>query len=141
MQWFMKVLNQYADFDGRARRKEYWMFSLIAGLISLGLLAVFGGLAAATSSDAMLYLMIAVLVLYALALMIPGIAVTTRRLHDTGHSGWWQLISLVPYVGGFVVLIFCVLDGNPGPNAYGPDPKALPEAGTGYEYPAPGMPY
>ena len=141
MEWFKKVLSQYSDFNGRARRKEYWMYQLIVGLIMLGILVVFGGLVAATSSDALLYLMMGVIMIVGLGLLVPSLAVTTRRLHDTGRSGWWQLISLVPYVGGFVVLVFCILEGNPGPNQYGPDPKALPDAGTGYGYPAPGTPY
>lgn len=137
----MKVLRQYSDFTGRARRKEYWMYQLFVGLLMLGLLVVFGGLAALTRSQTLGYLMIGVIAILGLGLMIPTLAVTTRRLHDTGRSGWWQLISLVPYVGGFVVLVFCILEGNPGPNQYGPDPKALPDAGTGYGYPAPGAPY
>lgn len=137
----MKVLRQYSDFNGRARRKEYWMYQLIVGLIFLAVMIVIGGLAAATSSESLLYVMMGVMIILGLGLALPSIAVTTRRLHDTGRSGWWQLISLVPYVGGFVVLIFCVLEGNPGPNQYGPDPKALPDAATGYGYPAPGMPY
>lgn len=137
----MKVLHQYSDFTGRARRKEYWMYQLLVGLLMLGLLVVFGGLAALTRSQTLGYLMIGVIAIIGLGLMIPTLAVTTRRLHDTGRSGWWQLISLVPYVGGFVVLVFCILEGNPGPNQYGPDPKALPDAGAGYGYPAPGAPY
>lgn len=137
----MKVLRQYSDFTGRARRKEYWMYQLFVGLMMFGLIVVFGGLAALTSSQTLGYLMIGVIAIIGLGLMIPTLAVTTRRLHDTGRSGWWQLISLVPYVGGFVVLVFCILEGNPGPNQYGPDPKALPDAGAGYGYPAPGAPY
>ena len=53
-----------------------------------------------------------------------NIGVTARRLHDTGRSGWWMLISLVPIVGGIVLIVFCATPGNVGANAYGPDPKA-----------------
>lgn len=139
MEWFTKVLSQYSDFNGRARRKEYWMFQLIVGLIFLAAMIVIGGLAAATSSTTLFYVMMAVLMIGGLALMVPSWAVTARRLHDTGKSGWLQLISLIPYVGIIVVWVLCALEGNPGPNQYGPDPKALPDAG--YGYPAPGMPY
>jgi uncharacterized membrane protein YhaH (DUF805 family) len=141
VEWFLKALRQYSDFNGRARRQEYWMYQLFVGLIFLAIMVVFGGLAAATSSQTLLYLMMGVIAIVGVGLLVPSLAVTARRLHDTGRSGWWQLISLVPYVGGFVVLVFCILEGNRGPNRYGPDPKALPDSGTAYGYPAPGTPY
>lgn len=115
MQWYLKVLREFATFSGRARRREYWMFVLVnlgAALVAALLdQLLFGGDTAVISG------------LYALAVLVPGLAVAVRRLHDTGRSGWWLLISLVPLVGGIVLFVFLVLDSDPGPNAYGPSPK------------------
>jgi uncharacterized membrane protein YhaH (DUF805 family) len=147
VEWYKKVLSQYADFEGRARRQEYWMFTLFNFAITFGIMVVIGGIAMATSSRPLLILAVVLVGIYSLAVIVPSLAVTTRRLHDTGRSGWWQLLNLlgiipfVGWIGSIVVLVFCALEGNPGPNQYGPDPKALPDAGTGYGYPAPGMPY
>jgi uncharacterized membrane protein YhaH (DUF805 family) len=115
MNWYLDVVkNKYATFGGRARRQEYWMFFLINLLIALGIGIVEGiiGLGGILG------------MLYALAMLIPGIAVSVRRLHDTGRSGWWLLIGLVPFIGWIVVLVFMVLDSQPGDNAYGANPKA-----------------
>lgn len=148
MEWYKKVLSQYADFEGRARRQEYWMFTLFNFAITFGIMVVIGGIAMATSSRPLLILAVVLVGIYSLAVIVPSLAVTTRRLHDTGRSGWWQLLNLlgiipfVGWIGSIVVLVFCALEGNQGPNQYGPDPKALPDAGAGYGYPpAPGMPY
>ena len=120
MHYYLEVLKKYAVFKGRARRKEYWMFvlfNLIFGFV-LGIIEVVLGIA--IESD------ISVLsTLYGLAVMIPAIAVSVRRLHDTNHSGWWFLISLVPLIGGVVLFIFMVQDSQPGENQYGPNPKEL----------------
>jgi uncharacterized membrane protein YhaH (DUF805 family) len=116
MDWYLKVVKNYAGFSGRARRKEYWMFFLFNVVISV-VLAVLGAVTGATT------LFGAVSVLYFLALLIPGIAVTIRRLHDTGRSGWWILIGLVPLVGFIILIVFMVQDSQPGPNQYGPNPK------------------
>ena len=91
--------NKFADFNGRARRSEFWWFQLFAYLVS-GITCGIGGL----------------------VLLIPLLAVTSRRLHDTGHSGWWQLIQLVPF-GVILIIIWGVQDSDPGPNEYGPNPK------------------
>jgi len=115
MNWYLDVLkNKYATFDGRARRKEYWMFFLFNILVAIGL-----GIVEALIGTAGL-----IGGLYGLAVLIPGIAVTVRRLHDTSRSGWWILIVLIPAVGTLILLIFMVLDSQPGDNAYGPNPKA-----------------
>ena len=117
MDWYQKVLKNYAGFSGRARRKEYWMFALCHWVI----LFVLGVLAGVTGMD----MLFAVPVLYALATLSPAFAVSIRRLHDTGRSGWWVLIGLVPIVGPIVLLVFTVQDSQPGPNEYGPNPKQL----------------
>ncbi|MBB1645380.1 DUF805 domain-containing protein [Sphingobacterium sp. UME9] len=113
---FLKVVrDNYANFEGRARRKEYWMFFLANLIIS----AVFGILGQIAS----LFTYVSGLV--SLALLIPGIAVTVRRLHDTNKSGWFILVALIPFIGWIYLLYLLVLEGDKGPNQYGPDPKAL----------------
>jgi uncharacterized membrane protein YhaH (DUF805 family) len=117
--WYLTVLKKYADFSGRARRMEYWMFSLISLLIMCGLVIV----------DAMLGVDIGeqgigiLSAIYVLAVLVPSLAVSVRRLHDTDRTGWWVLVGLVPFVGDIVLLIFFVLDGTPGDNRFGPNPK------------------
>ena len=115
MNWYLEVLKKYAVFNGRARRKEYWMFFFFNILIGtvLGIIDGVAGLVGLLGG------------LYALALLIPGIAVSVRRLHDTGRSGWWLLIGLVPLVGAVVLLIFFVQDSHSDQNQYGPNPKRL----------------
>ena len=115
--WYPEVLKKYAVFSGRAHRKEYWFFFLVNVLIALAL-GVIDGLIG-ISGDANQSVLVS---LYWLAVLVPSIAVGVRRLHDTGRSGWWMLLGLVPIVG-LVLLVFLVLDGQRGPNAYGPDPK------------------
>ncbi|MCB1744209.1 MAG: DUF805 domain-containing protein [Gammaproteobacteria bacterium] len=112
MNWYLDVLKNYAVFGGRARRKEYWMFFLFNIIVTLVLAVI----------DGVLGTMVLAM-LYSLAVLIPGLAVTIRRLHDTGRSGWWVLIALIPAVGGIILLIFMLLDGTPGPNKFGPSPK------------------
>ena len=129
MDWFLTVVqDHYADFSGRARRKEYWMFQLVSVGIILGLLFLTGVLG--TVSETLAMVGAAAYVLAALGLMVPSLAVAVRRLHDTGRSGWWYLVVFVPFVGPFVMLYFLVIEGDSGPNAYGPDPKN-PYAVTG----------
>ena len=115
MNWYLDVIkNKYAKFDGRARRKEYCMFFLFNILIAVGLAII----------EAIIGLPGILGGIYALAVLIPGIAVTVRRLHDTGRVGWWILIAFLPLIGLIVLLVFMVLDSQPGDNAYGPNPKA-----------------
>lgn len=118
MNWYLAVLKNYAGFDGRARRMEYWMFQLFNVIIY-----VIAMILAGIISEK---LFVSLLGLYALAIIIPSIAVCIRRLHDTGRSGWWILISFVPLVGGIILLIFTILEGDAGTNQYGPDPKEQP---------------
>jgi len=113
MDWYLEVLRKYAIFDGRARRKEYWMFWLVNFVIEM----ILGML------DILLFSLGLLGAIYGLFIFIPGLAVTVRRLHDTNRSGWWILISLVPLVGWIFLLIFMIKDSNPGPNQYGSNPK------------------
>jgi uncharacterized membrane protein YhaH (DUF805 family) len=119
MNWYLEVLKKYAVFDGRARRKEYWYFFLISTVISI-FLALIDSFTGTISEEAGLGLLSGI---YALAVLIPGLSVTVRRLHDTDRSGWWILIGLIPVIGGIALLVFMVLDSTPGDNQYGPNPK------------------
>jgi uncharacterized membrane protein YhaH (DUF805 family) len=114
MNWYLDVLKKYAVFNGRARRTEYWMFFLFNIIIAI-VLAVIEGI---IGSPGVLGL------IYGLAVLLPGIGVSIRRLHDTNRSGWWLLIGLVPVIGAIVLLVFFVQDSQPGENQYGPNPKA-----------------
>ncbi len=113
MNWYLKVLKKYAVFSGRARRTEYWMFLLFNFIIAF-VLGFVEGLAGGPGIVGMLY---------GLAVLIPGIAVAVRRLHDTDRSGWWLFINLIPLIGAIVILVFMVQDSTPGENQYGPNPK------------------
>lgn len=127
MEWYLKVVrDNYANFNGRARRMEYWMFELVNFLIIIGLVIVGSILSAVTRSGGIVYLFIALYCLYGLAMLIPSLAVSVRRMHDTGRSGWWLLINLVPFIGGIWFLVLTILEGDPGNNAYGASPKAAP---------------
>ena len=120
MDWYLAVLNKYAVFEGRARRKEYWFFVLFNILISIAL----GIVDRVTGSFDPLSGVGLLGGLYAIALIVPGLAVTVRRLHDTNRSGWWVLLPLIPIIGGLVLFYFLVLDSNPNSNEYGDSPKA-----------------
>ena len=131
MSWYVKVLKQYVDFSGRARRREYWMFVLVNVVIVIVLSLIdtllgTGGFRA-TSGGGSFYAANSLGLLsglYTLAVLLPSIAVTVRRLHDTDRTGWWILLGFIPIIGGIVLLVFYVLEGTRGPNRYGPDPKA-----------------
>ncbi len=118
MEWFVKVVKSFS-FSGRARRKEYWMFVLIAVLIAI-FLALADGITGTYSSELGFGLLGG---LFLLGILIQSIAVGVRRLHDTGRSGWWLLLNLIPLVGPIIVLVLMALDGQSGDNAYGPNPK------------------
>lgn len=122
MNWYLKVVrDNYSNFNGRARREEYWMFTLFHYIIICAL-AIIGGLAFAATDS--VFLMAILIFGYVLATFIPSLAVTVRRLHDIGKSGWFFLIQFIPYVGGIIMLVFTVKNGDTGSNEYGPDPKA-----------------
>ncbi len=122
MSWFLKGLKQYADFSGRARRQEYWMYMLfysIFGIILYGVTVI----GMAMQSEGIILLGMGIYILYTLALLVPTLAITVRRLHDTGRSGFWYFIGFVPLVGGIILLVFCCLDSENGNNQWGLNPK------------------
>ncbi len=127
MEWYLKVLRQYADFEGRARRQEYWMFALINFIITMIPYAL--GIAFADSSFGMIFM--AIYFIYSLAVLIPGLAVAVRRLHDIDKSGWFLLIALIPIVGFIILLVWLATDGTRGRNRFGSDPKST--SGGGFD--------
>lgn len=126
MSWFLHVMKNAFNFSGRARRKEYWMFALMTFIISfvLTMIDIFAGLEFAPEVGVLS-------TIFGLLILIPSLSVTVRRLHDTGRSGAWILIGLIPLVGWIVMLVFMVLDSQPETNRFGPNPKA---ASTQYNY-------
>ena len=116
MEWYLKVVrDNYANFNGRASRQEYWMFflfNMIFAIVMMGIDIILG----------LGFLNI----IYFLVVMIPGIAVGIRRLHDIGKSGWMVLIVLIPCIGAFWLLYLMVQDSSPLDNEYGPSPKPKP---------------
>ena len=113
MNWYLEVLKKYTVFNGRSRRKEYWMFFLFNVIIA----CVLGFIEGIVGGPGVLG------AIYSLAVLIPGIAVSVRRLHDTARSGWWLLIGLVPLIGVIVLIVFMAQEGDPGDNPFGPNPK------------------
>lgn len=122
MNWYMAVIRKYAEFNGRARRKEYWMFVLINFLIGI-LIGIVGAIIGETGG----LISVSLSGVYTLFIFLPYWAVTVRRLHDTNKSGWWILINLIPVFGQIIMFIFKVIDSDPNENAYGPNPKLAPE--------------
>ena len=141
------VLSKYAVFNGRARRSEYWWYTLAVSIVSAILYAVlvapgYGEYMTATMEYAMAgdpaaavptmpgslvtgYIIMSVV---NLALLLPGLGVAVRRLHDTGRSGFWIFLALVPIVGAIILIVWYASNGTPGPNQFGPDPKAVAQA-------------
>ena len=113
--WKTVVMQRYAKFDGRAGRAEFWWFVLASAII---------GIALSTLGRASVVFLV-LYAIYALGVLIPSIAVTVRRLHDTSRSGWWYLLVLIPLVGGIILIVFLATDGTPGPNQYGPPAPPL----------------
>ena len=118
MEYWLGCWKKYAVFSGRARRKEYWKFVEVNFIIAVAI-ALPGMLGAVKAAEALWW----VGNLFNLAVLLPGLAVCARRLHDIGKSGWWMLIALVPFIGAIVLLVFMCLDSQPGENEYGPNPK------------------
>lgn len=122
MHWFTDVLRKYAVFEGRAGRKEYWMFVLSYVIVMFALGIVEGMLGAVFGRGMFTFLISVIQFLVMLAVLVPSIAVAVRRLHDTSRSGWWALLGLIPIIN-LVLLVFLVLDSTPGTNQYGSNPK------------------
>jgi uncharacterized membrane protein YhaH (DUF805 family) len=118
--WYLEVLKKYAVFSGRASRREYWWFALFNAIFAIAAMIIDNvlGLAMRDVGYGPLY------ILYVLGTLLPGIAVGVRRLHDIGKSGWYMFVSLIPCVGGIILLVFFVTQGDMGENEYGPDPYA-----------------
>lgn len=117
------VTKKYAQFTGRARRREYWMFTLIYGATNIILTALDNSLGLSTGNtlnDVGVFSG-----LFALAMLIPHLAVSVRRLHDTERSGWWMLLGLIPFLGWIFLIAFMATDGEAGRNKWGPDPKGV----------------
>ena len=125
MEWMLMPLKRYADFSGRSRRKEYWMWVLFQVILFTGVTIV-GGIVFGfgdPASGGLGGILLILLALLGLAFLIPNIAVTVRRFHDQDKSGWWFLLNFIPYIGGIIVLVFMCIEGIKGPNRFGPDPQ------------------
>lgn len=120
------MTTDFANFSGRARRREYWLFALATFIIS-AVIKIISVLVAFSGSAVLVGLMTFIGIVVSIAFLIPSLSVTVRRLHDIGRSGLWLLICLT-IVGGLVIFIFSLLPGTVGDNQYGPDPKAVKEA-------------
>ncbi|MDE2405222.1 MAG: DUF805 domain-containing protein [Sphingomonadales bacterium] len=133
MEWMLLPYRRYAEFSGRSRRMEFWMWALFCFLVGLAIDLVFGrpvysyGATAFSFSSTLGTTGGMLHGLFNLVNFIPGLAVSVRRLHDIDRSGWWLLLWLVPILGWIVLLVFFCLDSNSGPNRFGADPK---ERGT-----------
>ncbi|HEV2569507.1 DUF805 domain-containing protein [Sphingomonas sp.] len=128
LDWALLPLKRYADFSGRSRRKEFWLFTLLVTIVMIVLAIVTGAGAvfmdpASAASGAGFGMGVILILLLSLALFIPGLAVQVRRFHDQDKSGWFVLLNFIPYLGGLIVLVFMCLEGTRGPNRFGPDPK------------------
>jgi uncharacterized membrane protein YhaH (DUF805 family) len=119
MNWYLAVLKKYAVFSGRARRKEYWMFVLFNLIFAIVAMILDNILKTAIegSGYGLIY------IVYTLAVLLPGLGVSVRRLHDVGKSGWFLFIALIPIIGAIWLLVLMCTDGNPGKNEYGTNPK------------------
>ncbi|MEG2173935.1 MAG: DUF805 domain-containing protein [Oscillospiraceae bacterium] len=118
MSWYIKVIKNYFNFSGRARRKEYWMFALFNIIISFVLKMVDQGIGLSITQQ------VGVLSgIYGLFVMIPSLSLLFRRLHDVGKSAWWLLIVIIPVIGWIWLLVYTLMEGAAGDNQYGSNPK------------------
>lgn len=123
MNWYLGVLKKYAVFGGRARRKEFWFFALFSTIFTIAAMVMDNVLGITIKDE----LYGPFYISYGLATIVPYIAVSVRRLHDIGKSGWYFLLGLIPCVGGIILLVFDLTAGDAGENEYGEDPKAYSE--------------
>ena len=126
MEWMIMPLRRYADFNGRSRRMEYWMFTLGYILLLLAIVMLsfgIGGLFGDPTGELGAGIMVTLIGITVLGLFIPSLAVQVRRMHDQDKSGWFILLGFIPYIGGLIMLVFMCIEGTQGPNQYGPDPK------------------
>lgn len=120
MNYYLKCIKNYANFKGRARRKEYWVFALINGFITI-LSKIMFSISTELSSTLLSFFGL-IFFLYGLFIFLPSIAVGTRRLHDINRSGFWQLLYLIPLLGPIVLIVFFCIKGDDGENRFGLDP-------------------
>ncbi|OFW82859.1 MAG: hypothetical protein A2018_00470 [Alphaproteobacteria bacterium GWF2_58_20] len=119
MHWYIDVLKKYTVFNGRATRQEFWMFTLMNLIVSIGI-----GLVARLISLPALNLF------YMLAILLPSLALSFRRLHDTDRSGWWMLLAFIPILGIIAFIVLMCLDSTPGNNRFGANPKGIAASAT-----------
>lgn len=129
MEWMLMPYRRYADFKGRSRRKEYWMFALLYLIVMVVCSAIM--FAGGGGEPGIAFTIGTVLLgLFVLGSFIPALAVQVRRFHDQDKSGWFVLLNFIPYLGGLIVLVFMLLKGTDGPNRFGPDPLDPSQAET-----------
>jgi len=135
IEYFKLALSRWNDFQGRSRRSEFWYFYLGFVLIVFGLSFLGGIIGGATGSEAGGIIPMVLLGIVSLVFIVPFLACAVRRLHDSGKSGWWLLISIIP-LGGIVLFVFYCLDSEPGANKWGPNPKtgALADDVTSHKF-------
>lgn len=121
MQWYLAVLKKYAVFEGRAHRTEFWMFVLVNVIIGI-VLSILDAILGTDAGGAGL-----LNGLYSLAVLLPSLAVGARRLHDTGRSGWWLLIALIPLIGIILLIVWWAQEGDRASNEHGPNPWEGPQ--------------
>lgn len=125
MEWALRPINKYADFSGRSQRKEFWMFTLGISVVYFLLFSTMIGSAFSGEMGFFGWLSLIIFCILVMAVVVPTVAVQARRFHDQDLSGWFTLLNFIPYIGGVIVLIIMCMDGTPGPNRYGPNPKEV----------------
>jgi uncharacterized membrane protein YhaH (DUF805 family) len=130
MDWYLDAFRKYADFSGRSRRAAYWYFVLFNVIVTFALAILASLLGALNGSEGvgvfgvLAFIVYGLLIIYSLVIILPSLALSVRRLHDTDRSGWWVLINLVPF-GSIVLLVFFLMDSTPGQNRFGLNPKGV----------------